>query len=126
MAPKSRASLSTAPRPPVSLAPSIIISDTTALTGTYPIRIGAHTALHPKVKLNSTLGPITIGAHCIISERAVLAAPDETGLTIEDGVLIEVNAVIEARFIGENSGIEVGAKVGKRAVIGKVCWLHPL
>jgi NDP-sugar pyrophosphorylase family protein len=118
MAPKSR--LSEVVKPPVDLSSSIIISDGAVLQGTHPIRIGDHTVIHPRVRLNSTLGPITIGDYCIINERAILTAQDADGLTIENHVVVETNAHVEARRIGKGSTIEAGVRVGKGAVIGQV------
>ena len=43
---------------------------------------------------------------------------------LEDYVVVEVGAVVEARRVGEGSVIEVNAKVGKGVVMGKVCICH--
>lgn len=40
---------------------------------------------------------------------------------IENGVVLEVGAVIEAKRVGEGCLIEVNAKIGRGAVLGKVC-----
>jgi dynactin-6 len=122
MAPRSRLSEATIPRPPVTLAPTIVIADTAQLTGTFQITIGSDTVIHPRAKLNSTLGPITVGSFCIINERTTLAAADDEGLVIEDAVVVEANAVVEARRIGEGTWVEVGVRVGRAAVVGKVCF----
>ncbi|RPB11900.1 hypothetical protein P167DRAFT_553755 [Morchella conica CCBAS932] len=95
-------------KPPVDFSPSLVLADSATLTGTHRIRIGANTVVHPRCKLNSTLGPITIGRSCIISERTQLVAPDAQGLAIGDGVVVEVNALVEAREVGEGSTVEVG------------------
>lgn len=123
MPPKTRPPAVEIAKPPVDFAPSIVVADSAALSGTHRIRIAANTVIHPRAKLNSSLGPITIGKSCIISERTQLSAPDSQGLTIGDGVVVEVNAVVEAREIGEGTAVEVGVKVGKGAVVGKVCSL---
>ena len=39
---------------------------------------------------------------------------------IDNGVVVEVGAVVEAKRIGEGCVIEVNAKIGKGAVVGKV------
>lgn len=39
---------------------------------------------------------------------------------IQNGVVIEVGAVVEAKTVGEGTVIEVQAKIGKGAVLGKV------
>ena len=117
MAPKSRV---LEPKPPTTLSTAVIIADNAVLTGTHPIRIGAHTVVHPRCRLNSTNGPITIGEFCILSERSVLVPADRHGLVVEDYVVIETNAVVEARVVGEGSMVEIGTRVGKAAVVGKV------
>jgi dynactin-6 len=120
MAPKSRLSEAALIKPPTTLSSTILISEGAQLIGTHPIHIGDHTVLHPRCRLNSTLGPITIGDYCILNERILLAAPDEKGLVVEDYVVVEMNAVVEARRIGEGTVVEVGVKVGKAADVGKV------
>jgi dynactin-6 len=42
------------------------------------------------------------------------------GVVIGNGVVVEVGAVVEAMEVGEGCVIEVNARVGKGAVIGKV------
>ncbi|KAL7275995.1 hypothetical protein RUND412_001026 [Rhizina undulata] len=124
MAPKPR--VSEVAKPPVSLASSCVISETASLAGTFPIRIGANSVIHPRAKLNSSAGPITIKDYCIINERTLLSASDAAGLILNDGVVIEVNSVVEGREIGEGSLLEVGVKVGRAAVVGKGCKITPL
>lgn len=69
-----------------------------------------------------------MGSNCIISERSQIGLqsdpPDdeEYGVVIENGVVVEVGAVVEARRVGEGTVVEVNAKIGKGAVLGKV-WL---
>jgi dynactin-6 len=116
------------PKTPTSLASTLVIAENASLTGTNLITLGSNAVIHPRTKLNSTYAPITVGSNCIISERSVIGyqtvpAGDETeGVVIENGVVIEVGAVVEAKRVGEGSVIEVNAKIGKGAVVGKV-WL---
>jgi len=102
------------------------VAEQVQLVGTHIIRIGHNTVIHPRSKLNSTLGPITIGESCIINERTLIAAPNEAGITIEDGVVVETNAVVEASTVGEGVGIEVGVRIGKGAIVGRNSKLCPL
>ncbi len=44
----------------------------------------------------------------------------EEGLTLEDGVIVEIGAKVEARIIGECTHVGINCRVGKGAVIGKV------
>ena len=123
MAPKSRLSESSLPKPPTNLSQTILISEGAQITGTHPVCIGDHTVVSPRCKINSTLGPVTIGSNCILNERTQLTAPDENGLVVEDYVVVEMNAVVEARRLGEGTAVEVGVRVGKAAVVGKVSAL---
>lgn len=115
-----------APKPPTSLASTLVIADNASLTGTHLITLGSNTVVHPRTKLSSAFAPIKIGNGCIISERASIglqsepAEDEREGVVIDNGVIVEVGAVVEAKRIGEGSVIEVNARIGKGAVIGKV------
>ena len=73
-----------------------------------------------------------MGSNCIISERTSIgflseaAADERQGVMIENGVVIEVGAVVEAKSVGEGTIIEVQAKIGKGAVLGKVILPLPI
>jgi dynactin-6 len=115
-----------APKPPISLAPAITISDSASLLGTKLITIGGDSVVHPRAKLISSLAPVTIGKACILSERSAvgLQSPSNDqpeGVVIEDCVVVEVGAIVEAKRVGEGTIVEINARVGKGAVIGKVC-----
>ena len=43
--------------------------------------------------------------------------------SLRDGVIVEVGAVIEGKRINDGCHIEVNAKIGKGAVLGKVCGI---
>jgi len=115
-----------APKPPTSLASSLVIAENASLTGTNPIRIGSNTVIHPRTKLSSTHAPITIGSGCIVSERSVIGyqstptSERDVGVHIGNGVMIETGAVVEAKSVGDGCVIEVNARIGKNAVLGKV------
>lgn len=118
MPPRPRPS-EVASKPPTALASSVVIADTASLTGTYPINIGANSVIHPRAKLASAHGPITIGEHCIICERTLISPADTAGVSVGDGTVVEVNAVLEGS-VGEGCVVEVGARVERGAKIGKV------
>jgi dynactin-6 len=129
MSSKRASMLPPAPKPPTSLSSSLVIAEHASLTGTKLITLGSNTVVHPRSKLNSAFAPITIGNTCIISERSqigVQSEPEEgeaDPVVIENGVVVEVGAVVEAKRVGEGCVIEVNAKIGKGAVLGKVCRL---
>jgi dynactin-6 len=113
-----------APKPPTSLSRTLVIAEHASLTGSYLISLGSNTVVHPRAKLNSTYGPITVGNNCIISERSMIGlqgrGADGEGVMIENGVVIEVGVTVEAKVVGEGSIIEVNAKIGRRSAIGRV------
>lgn len=116
------------PKAPVNFSSSIVIADTANLTGSHTIVISSESVIHPRAKLDSSGGRITISRRCIIHERSHVGAPSadltpaEFGATIEDYVTVEVGAIIESggTIIGEGSVIGIGARVGKGAKLGKV------
>jgi dynactin-6 len=126
MSSKRASTMPAPPKPPTSLASSLIIAEHASLTGTHLITLGSNTVVHPRARFNSTHAPITVGSNCIICERSSIgfqseaAANERQGILIENGVVIEVGAVVEARMVGEGTIIEVQAKIGKGAVLGKV------
>ncbi|KAF8476224.1 trimeric LpxA-like protein [Kalaharituber pfeilii] len=128
MPPRTRASAAAEPvtRPPVEFHASCVVDGSAQLTGTYLIRIGANSIVHPKARLNSTNGPITIGESCIINERCLIQAADASGIVLGDGVLVECNTIIEGKEVREGTDVEVGVRIGKGAVVGKHCKLCPM
>ena len=131
-----RTTLSSAPRPPVHLSSSLTISDTAQLTGTHTIEIRGESVIHPRARLESSAGRISVGRRCVVHERATLGgapaaaaaaasgkvAVTETAVTLADYVTVEVGAVVEAgeTVVGEGTVVGVGARVGAGAVVGKV------
>lgn len=116
---------STTPKPPISFAPTISISDSASLVGSKLITIKSDAIIHPRAKLISSYAPVTLGKSCILGERTVIGLQSSSddqpeGVVIEDCVVIEVGAIVEAKRVGEGSIIEVNSRVGKGAVIGKV------
>ncbi|KAK4232451.1 trimeric LpxA-like protein [Podospora fimiseda] len=130
------------PKPPVQFSSTITIADSAILTGTNPITIATESVIHPRAKIESSGGRITIGRRCVVHERVTLGAignssssqrPNnvtgggETAVTLADYVTVEVGASIEAgdTYIGEGTTVGVGSKVGAGAVVGKHCTLTP-
>lgn len=135
-----RTTLSSAPRPPVHLSSSLTISDTAQLTGTHTIEIRGESVVHPRARLESSAGRISVGRRCVVHERATLGGAPASGkvtvtevaVTLADYVTVEVGAVVEAgeTVVGEGTVVGVGARVGAGAVVGKVsplvlfaCWV---
>ncbi|KAF3490527.1 transferase hexapeptide domain-containing protein [Arthroderma uncinatum] len=66
---------SSIPRPPLNVHPAATISETAYFQGTHPISVGAGTVIHPRAKLLSFKGPVSIGEGCIIGEKSVIGGP---------------------------------------------------
>ncbi len=118
------------PKAPVNFSSSITIADSAILTGNHTINISSESVVHPRAKLDSANGRITIGRRCIVHERTTIGAasadptPSESrdGVVISDYATVEVGAVIESggTMVGEGCHVGVGSRVGKGAQLGKV------
>ncbi|KAI1194351.1 trimeric LpxA-like protein [Nemania serpens] len=123
------------PKAPVNFSSSITIADSALLAGNHTININSESVVHPRAKLDSSHGRITIGRRCIVHERANIGAasadptPSESrdGVIISDYASVEVGAVIESggTLIGEGCQVGVGSRVGRGAKLGKHCILTP-
>lgn len=134
-APKRQSALPplSGPKPPVQFSSSITISDTASLTGTNLITVSSESVIHPRARLESLSGSITIGRRCIIHERTkighmgtegkVLLTDNNSAVVLGDYVTVEVGAVVEAggTIIGDGTVVGVGSRVGTGAIVGKVC-----
>lgn len=118
------------PKAPVNFSSSITIADSALLTGSHTINISSESVVHPRAKLDSSHGRITIGRRCIVNERVNIGAasadptPSESrdGVVIGDYAAVEVGAVIESggTMIGEGCQVGVGSRIGRGAKLGKV------
>ncbi|OIW24445.1 trimeric LpxA-like protein [Coniochaeta ligniaria NRRL 30616] len=125
------------PKPPVTFSSSITISDGAVLTGTNPILISSESVIHPRARLDSMGGTISIGKRCIIHERTRIGDMGSEGrlslqegnkaVTLEDYVTVETAAVVEAgdTLLGEGTVVGVGSRIGRGAVVGKYCTITP-
>ncbi|KAB5566417.1 trimeric LpxA-like protein [Coniochaeta sp. 2T2.1] len=125
------------PKPPVTFSSSLTIADSAVLTGTNPISISSESVIHPRARLDSMGGAITIGRRCIIHERTrigymgsegrILLGEGNKAVTMGDYVTVEVAAVVEAggTVLGEGTTVGVGSRVGRGAVVGKYCTITP-
>ncbi|KAI1847641.1 hypothetical protein JX266_006493 [Neoarthrinium moseri] len=121
------------PKAPVNFSSSITIADTAILTGNHTINISSDSVIHPRSKLDSSGGRVTIGRRCIVHERTHVGAPGPAppsssasfGVLLEDYVTVEVAAVIESgeTTIAEGCLIGIGARIGRGAQLGKHCTI---
>jgi len=96
--------------PFLHLSPGCVVVQEALVTGSYPIRLGAGTLVHPRARLDSTRGPLTVGANCILEEGALLSATGEEGITLGDWNLIRVAATVEGN-IGHANVVECRAHI---------------
>ncbi|KAJ2990242.1 hypothetical protein NUW58_g3050 [Xylaria curta] len=123
------------PKAPVNFSSSITIADSVLLTGNHTINISSESVVHPRAKIDSANGRITIGRRCIVHERTSIGVassnptPGESrdGVVIYDYATVEAGAVIESggTVIGEGCLVGVGSRVGRGAQLGKHCVLTP-
>lgn len=128
---KRQASTSSVPvvKPQCKIHSTATIADKAQITGPNIVEIGENAFIHPHAKMKADHGNVFIGKGSMVSEKAVVGVPEdggETDLIIGEGVSIESGAVVEARKIGDHTTIEVNAKVGRGAVVGKWCKIAPL
>ncbi|KAL9001330.1 MAG: hypothetical protein Q9169_000221 [Polycauliona sp. 2 TL-2023] len=131
------------PKAPTTIPSTSSLHPLATATGTHPLTLGPNTYIHLRATLTTTHAPITIGAHCIVGEKAVIGhldlnnvkdegegegeGEDEKGIVLEDHVIIEPKAVVEVGVsIGAGTVVGVGAKVGKGVRVGKSCKISPL
>ncbi|CCC13494.1 hypothetical protein SMACR_07118 [Sordaria macrospora] len=129
------------PKPPVQFSSSCTVADSALLTGPHTIIVSTESVIHPRARLESLGGRVTVGRRCIVHERACLGAadlqgryhkgsPDKDGrsmgaVTLGDYVTVEVGAQVESggTVIGEGTTVGIGTRVGAGAVVGKHCTL---
>lgn len=128
------------PKPPVQFSSSCTVADSALLTGPHTIIVSTESVIHPRARLESLGGRVTVGRRCIVHERACLGAadlqgryhkgsPDKDGrsmgaVTLGDYVTVEVGAQVESggTVIGEGTTVGIGTRVGAGAVVGKVSF----
>ncbi|KYK60640.1 transferase hexapeptide domain protein [Drechmeria coniospora] len=123
------------PKPPVHFSSSLIISDNAILQGSHSITMQSESAVHPRSRIESTIGSVLVGRRCIIHERAHIGARPKDlshaqagGVVLGDYVVVEVGSVIEAggTEIGDGTTLQVGSRIGSGAKIGKHCTISSL
>lgn len=136
-------SSSSTPRAPLSIHPTATLSDNAYFQGTHPIAIGAGTVIHPRARLLSFDGPISIGEGCIISEKSAIGGgspstgssnayhdldpsgestqtPRPIPTILENAVVVGPLATVAVgAHIRSAATIDTSAVVGKNVRIGK-------
>lgn len=134
------------PKAPVNFSSSIIIADSALLAGHHTINISSESVVHPRARLDSANGRVTIGRRCIVHERTVVGAapsmsstpnpnPNPTPPSVpavdslrsggdgsgspsaSGGVMIHDYATIEVNAVIESGG----TVIGEGTVVGVGC-----
>jgi UDP-3-O-[3-hydroxymyristoyl] glucosamine N-acyltransferase len=135
--PKASAQLTTNAVPPAKphteVHPTAHLDPQAYIQGRYTITLGANVVIHPRVRLVSVYGPLTIGAGTVISERCIVGGPgpdpreplppepaEPFKTVIGQNVMLHASAEIEAgASLDDASLIEPRAVVKKGVNIGK-------
>ncbi|QIW99461.1 hypothetical protein AMS68_004979 [Peltaster fructicola] len=114
-------------KPPCKIHATATISDRAIITGTHQVEIGENSVLHPYAKIRAEGGRVIIGAYCTIAEAAVVGTSEEHegDVVINDYVVIDSGAQVEAASVGYSSEVGIQAVVGHEAIIGKYCKIAP-
>src|SRR6266487_3330239 len=70
--PSSSSSGPPPPKPPTTLHPTSLIGESVTLIGTHPVTISAGAIIHPRVRINTTYGPVWIGEGVVVGAKSVV------------------------------------------------------
>ncbi|XP_065168371.1 dynactin subunit 6 [Atheta coriaria] len=112
----------------ITIQHGALVCDESKLRG--EITIGANSIIHPSAVIYAESGPIIIGDHCIIEEKAKIIhrvpfdRADKTttpALIIGSNNVFEVDCTVEACQIGDNNVFEPKCFVGSKVTISDGC-----
>ncbi|KAI6140173.1 trimeric LpxA-like protein [Pisolithus tinctorius] len=95
------------------------------------ITIGPGTVVHPKAAIFALVGPIVIGAGCIIEEAVIIVNRRKDIMRIGDNNLFEIGCRVECPSIGDFNTISTRARVHNtvrmtnHCVVGAQCLVVP-
>lgn len=113
-----------AAKPQCKIHPTAVVADKAQISGTKLVEIGENVIIHPHARIQAEHGNVFIGRGCQIAEKTVIGAREGEGemdVVLGEGVSIQTGAVVEAKKVGDYSTIEVNAKIGAGALVGKWC-----
>jgi carbonic anhydrase/acetyltransferase-like protein (isoleucine patch superfamily) len=106
--------------PFVQVLPGAVVCSEAVLEGPHTILIGANAIVHPRAVLSARLGPITLGANCVVEECAILRATNDGGISLGASNLLRVACVVEAD-LGTGNVVDVRAVVPASSGLGNGC-----
>lgn len=109
-APVSAAAAAPPSFPFLSMGPGCIVCSEALLTGPHAIKLGAGCIVHPRARLDASLGPVTLGANNVLEEWASVRATDSAGVTVGDYNVLRVGCCVEAN-VGSANIVECRAHI---------------
>lgn len=84
------------------------------------IEIGSGTVIHPRCKIDASLGAIRLGQNCVVEEGAELISTP-SGMTVGDGNVFRTRCHVSSTTIGSNSTFESACRVSANVTVGDFC-----
>jgi carbonic anhydrase/acetyltransferase-like protein (isoleucine patch superfamily) len=97
--------------------PSARVAPTAVICG--QVTLGPGTSVGFGAVLSAESGPVTVGAHCVIMENAVLRGTRRHGIELGDHVLVGPRASLSGCTIADQVFLATGSTVFNGAVIGQ-------
>lgn len=111
----------TTTRPPLEIHPTAHLDPQAYIQGTFTITLGANVVIHPRARLVSIHGPLTIRAGTVILERCVIGGPaPDPKEPLPSPPEAPVNTVI-----GQNVLLQASAEVQAGTVLDDACLIEP-
>jgi carbonic anhydrase/acetyltransferase-like protein (isoleucine patch superfamily) len=108
-------------KPPTELHPTAHLDPQAYVQGTHTITLGDNVVIHPRARLVSTYGPLTIGAGTVISERCVVGGP----VPDPKEPLHPPPAESIRTIIGQNVMLHAAVEVQAGASLDDACLIEP-
>ncbi|KAF7503979.1 hypothetical protein GJ744_002953 [Endocarpon pusillum] len=108
-------------RPPLEVHPTAHLDPQAYIQGTSTITLGPNVVIHPRARLVSVHGPLTIRAGTVILERCVVGGPvPDPKEPLPPPPEAPVNTVV-----GQNVLLQASAEVRAGAFLDEACLIEP-
>ena len=111
----------TTTRPPLEIHPTAHLDPQAYIQGTSTITLGANVVVHPRARLVSVHGPLTIRAGTVILERCVVGGP---GPDPKEPLPPPPEAPVNT-IVGQNVLLQASAEVQVGAFLDEACLIEP-
>ena len=113
-----------APKTPLSVDPTAHLDPHAYIQGHHVITLGPGVLIHPRARLVSAHGPLTIGAGSTILERCVIGGPAPDLRDVVKGTVGDGDGQGLETKIGVDVMVQAGAEVMAGAEVGDACVLE--